>query len=607
MVGNAVQGAMDGQRDIRGQLMLRGLPLGTVPVVNVENACASASSALHLAVAYVGSGMADVVLAVGAEKMVSPDRQRSLDAFSGSWDESVRAETLGGLAVFGQGTPVPDGVEDLATRSVFMDAYASFARQHMARWGSTVEQFAAVAAKNHGHSVHNPRAQYRRPFTVEKVLGGRTIARPLTLPMCSPVSDGAAAALISLPAANRLGRRRAVRIRASVLGHGGAWTGAEPDEHVSPTDRRRLWETAGVGPGDVDLDDCSAALCLTDDSFAGTLATHTPTPLQPIGGTDDDLNRAEPIPLIRRAATDDAWLFYTSGTAGRAKGARLSHANLLATAHFADVSPAGPDDSLLHAAALPHASGLFALSFLGRGATQVLPASGGFDVDEVVAVVAADRRTTLFVPPVLLRRLIAGGAAGAVDPARLGTLLVGAAPARRGPAGRGRVLRVPGLERLRPGGVAQLAHRHARRRRRSQPRPARPADVRGHRPLRHPGARGRRGRPAPAARRGRRGRGVRADGDGRLPQPSRGDRRGAAGRLAAHRRPGPLRRRGIPDGRSSPGLRWMRCAPRRRCAGAPGLPALGTRGASGPRTAGPHPHALRAGGYRRVDVELRRD
>jgi hypothetical protein len=180
------------------------------------------------------------------------DRTRSIDAFSGSWDESVRAETLGGLAVFGQGTPVPDGVEELAARSVFMDVYASFARQHMARWGSTVEQFAAVAAKNHGHSVHNPRAQYRRPFTVEEVLGGRTIAWPLTLPMCSPVSDGAAAALICTPAAaNRLGRRRAVRIRASVLGHGGAWTGAEPDEHVSPRTARRLWENVGHAAADV--------------------------------------------------------------------------------------------------------------------------------------------------------------------------------------------------------------------------------------------------------------------------------------------------------------------------------------------------------------------
>lgn len=102
--------------------------------------------------------MADVVLAVGAEKMVSLDRQRSLDAFSGSWDESRREETLAALAAFGRATPVPAGVEELAARSVFMDIYAAFARQHMALWGSTVEQFAAVSAKNHGHSVHNPRA-----------------------------------------------------------------------------------------------------------------------------------------------------------------------------------------------------------------------------------------------------------------------------------------------------------------------------------------------------------------------------------------------------------------------------------------------------------------
>jgi acetyl-CoA acyltransferase len=254
IVGNAVQGAMDGQHGIRGQLMLRGLPLDTVPVMNVENACASASSALHLAVAYVGSGMADAVLALGAEKMVSLDRQRSLDAFSGSWDEARREETVARLASFGSATPVPAGVEELPARSVFMDVYAAFARQHMARWGSTARQFAAVSAKNHEHSVHNPLAQYRRPFTVDEVLAARTIAWPLTRPMCAPVSDGAAAALVCSPAmADRLGRRRAVRIRATVLGHGGSWDGADPDGHVSPQTARRLWEMAGVAPGEVDV------------------------------------------------------------------------------------------------------------------------------------------------------------------------------------------------------------------------------------------------------------------------------------------------------------------------------------------------------------------
>jgi long-chain acyl-CoA synthetase len=180
------------------------------------------------------------------------------------------------------------------------------------------------------------------------------------------------------------------------------------------------------------IDDCAASLCLTDESLAGGLATHTATPMQPLGGPEDDLGSAEPIPLTPRAATDDAWLFYTSGTTGRAKAARLSHANLLATAtaYFADVAPVGPEDSLLHAAALSHASGLFALSFLGRGAAQVLPASGGFDVDEVDDLVAAHRRTTLFVPPVLLRRLVAGAGGRTLDPQRLGTILVGAAPVR---------------------------------------------------------------------------------------------------------------------------------------------------------------------------------
>jgi acetyl-CoA acyltransferase len=254
MVGNAVQGAMEGQHGIRGQLMLRDLPLGTVPVVNVENACASASTALHLAVSYVLAGAADVVLALGAEKMVSPDRQRSMEAFHGSWDVSRSDRTVADLAAFAAAIPVPEGAAELDRHSVFMDIYAAFAREHMARWGTTREQLAAVSAKNHAHSVHNPLAQYRRPFSVEEVLAGRTVAWPLTLPMCSPVSDGAAAVVVCSPAAaRRIGAARAVRVRASVLAHGGGWDGRDPSAHVSSRTAEQLWERAAVGPSDVDV------------------------------------------------------------------------------------------------------------------------------------------------------------------------------------------------------------------------------------------------------------------------------------------------------------------------------------------------------------------
>ena len=193
---NAVQGALEGQHGIRGQAALDGCGFGNAPVFNVENACASASTALNLAQALVGSGAYDCVLAVGAEKMATADPARSMAAFEGSWDVSRRDRTIAELAAMGDRLAPPAESAGGDPHSVFMDVYAAFCRHHMATFGTTQRQMAEVSAKNHGHSTHNPRSQYRRAFSVEEVLAARTIAWPLTLPMCSPISDGAAAAIV---------------------------------------------------------------------------------------------------------------------------------------------------------------------------------------------------------------------------------------------------------------------------------------------------------------------------------------------------------------------------------------------------------------------------
>jgi acetyl-CoA acyltransferase len=142
-----------------------------------------------------------------------------------------------------------------------MDVYAAFCRHHMALFGTTQRQMAAVAAKNHAHSVENPRSQYRRAFSVEEVLAARTIAWPLTLPMCSPISDGAAAALVcSRSVVENCGlTSSAIRIRASVLMAGDHRDPDRLDEHVARKASQRAYEIAGLGPGDVDVVECHDA------------------------------------------------------------------------------------------------------------------------------------------------------------------------------------------------------------------------------------------------------------------------------------------------------------------------------------------------------------
>jgi len=141
--GNAVAGSMTGQEMLAGQFLLRPLGLAGIPVFNVENACASASTAFHLAWQAVATGVQDAVLAVAAEKMTHPDKARSFAAIGGSVDvETVPADPPAG-------------------RSFLMDMYAGAALRYMERTGTTRADLARVVVKNHRHGQLNPAAQYQ--------------------------------------------------------------------------------------------------------------------------------------------------------------------------------------------------------------------------------------------------------------------------------------------------------------------------------------------------------------------------------------------------------------------------------------------------------------
>lgn len=259
---NATQGAMEGQFGIRGQVALAGMPFDAVPVINVENACASASTALQVAIMQVQTGQADIALAIGAEKMCHSDSSLSMAAFQGSWDRANSDNTVRRLDVMAAAVPTPaDEAERESTRTVFMDIYAAFAKYHMGRFGTTQRQIAAVAAKNHQHSVENPLSQYRKPFTTDEVLASRLIAWPFTLPMCSPISDGAAAAVVCSEAAlRRLGTTaRAVKVRGLTLMNGGRREHSEIEKHIARRAALKCYELAGVGPEDIDVVECHDA------------------------------------------------------------------------------------------------------------------------------------------------------------------------------------------------------------------------------------------------------------------------------------------------------------------------------------------------------------
>ncbi len=254
--GNVGQGYMRGQHMIRGQVALLPLGLQGVPIINVENACATASTALHLAVAQLRAGMAEVALAVGTEKMVSTDKAKMFGIFDSGWDLEEVEATSARWQAMGAEVPVPPGSESPRPYSPFMKIYAGFARQHIARHGITQRQLAVIASKNHGHARHNERAQFRDAVSVDEVLAAPPITYPLTLPMCSPISDGSAAAVLCTDAGLRrlgLNRQRAVRVLASVMRSATHRDAADLEHHITRLASREAYAQAGLGPQDVNV------------------------------------------------------------------------------------------------------------------------------------------------------------------------------------------------------------------------------------------------------------------------------------------------------------------------------------------------------------------
>lgn len=274
-VGNASQGVLQGQESIRGQVVLHAMGIGGVPIINVENACASSATALNGAMAMVALGEVDCALVLGMEKMYFDDRSKVLPAFTGCMDVEVLEESMAKMkaseekakekAELGQNEPK----EKSGQRTVFMDVYAQSARAHMEKYGSTQRQLAAVAAKNHWHSSMNPLAQYQQDYSIEEVLASPDVAYPLTRLMCSPIGDGVAAAIICSPEfARKHGAKHQVEISSCVLGS--AQVGKHDEGNLTMV-ARKAYEQAGIGPEDVDLAEVHDATAMGEISSSESL------------------------------------------------------------------------------------------------------------------------------------------------------------------------------------------------------------------------------------------------------------------------------------------------------------------------------------------------
>lgn len=266
---NAGWGMSEFQHCIRGEVALSANGLDKIPMVNVENACAGGSTALHSAWMAIKAGVYDCVLAIGTEKMyfdsgngAKGQKSKSFQGFvSGTdveetlrwiekWKEDERKKKKQMLKEpMEKGSKAKNG-NSKKEHSVFMDFYAAGARNHMKAYDTTQQQLAVIAAKAHNNSTLNPLAQYTFPQTVEQVMKDWEVAYPLTRAMCAPIGDGSAAVIIcSERFLKKHPTNRAVYIRSSVL-KSGKRTG---ENDVCKRAADAAYESAGMGPEDIDV------------------------------------------------------------------------------------------------------------------------------------------------------------------------------------------------------------------------------------------------------------------------------------------------------------------------------------------------------------------
>ena len=256
--GNCSMGTLWDQDIIRGHVCMsplveEGLFPERVPIINVEGACATASMAFHAAWKDILSGQCDVSLAIGVDKFYHPDMEKVLTAYGHGVDLSdtdrlineyeVVAEECGREFKLGPGN------------TIFMDTYAMQACWHMWKWGTTQEQIAIAASKNHYCGSLNPKAQYQFEVPVEKVLDDYMVSYPLTRSMCAPIGDGGAAAILCsedyLKSQPPEIQKRAVKVLASTMSSGKHRNISEPS--LSQWAAEKAYEIADIQTKDVDV------------------------------------------------------------------------------------------------------------------------------------------------------------------------------------------------------------------------------------------------------------------------------------------------------------------------------------------------------------------